>query len=178
MKILIVVDMQNDFITGSLGTAQARAIVPNVRAKIAEYNECDDTIVFTQDTHWKDYLLTQEGKNLPVEHCILGTDGWRIHGELDKDSIRCHFVNKSSFGWANWKYSLECLIDDVEEIELVGVCTGICVVSNALILKATYPEIKITVDASCCACVSEESHRAALLVMKTCQVNVTNEGGE
>lgn len=168
-KVLIVVDMQNDFIDGSLGTPEARAIVPNVKRKIEEYRSRGDEIIFTRDTHTASYLKTNEGKHLPVEHCIIGTDGWQIHKSLDADNDL--IVNKRTFGylpWSTWVYPNW-------EIELVGLCTDICVVSNALILKATFPEANITVDASCCAGVTPESHNAALTTMKMCQINVIGE---
>lgn len=167
MKTLIVIDMQNDFIDGSLGTKEAQAIVPNVKKKIEEYKASGDQIIFTRDTHQKDYLNTNEGNHLPVDHCIEGTYGWQIADGLEVEN--CMYVNKPSFGWIHW------VIHDFEEIELVGLCTDICVVSNALILKATFPEINITVDASCCAGVTPESHRAALTTMKMCQINVIGE---
>lgn len=167
MKTLIVVDMQNDFIDGSLGTKEAVAIVPNVKKKIKECEANGDRVIFTQDTHDANYLCTNEGKHLPVEHCIVGTHGWEIADGLEVDN--CDYVSKSTFGWKHWSnYRFE-------EIELVGLCTDICVVSNALILKAMYPEIPITVDASCCAGVTPESHKAALLTMKMCQINVIGE---
>ena len=167
MKTLIVVDMQNDFIDGSLGTKEAVAIVPNVKKKIKEYEANGDRVIFTQDTHDANYLCTNEGKHLPVEHCIVGTHGWEIADGLEVDN--CDYVSKPTFGWKHWgNYRFE-------EIELVGLCTDICVVSNALILKAMYPEIPITVDASCCAGVTPESHKAALLTMKMCQINVIGE---
>lgn len=168
MKTLIVVDMQNDFIDGALGTTEAQAIVPNVKKKIEEYNASGDAIVFTRDTHFGNYLDTNEGKHLPVKHCIEGTYGWQICSELDWESRP--IVDKLTFGNLNWKSFF-----DFEEVELVGLCTDICVVSNALILKAMYPEINITVDASCCAGVTPESHKAALTTMKMCQINVIGE---
>lgn len=168
-KTLIVIDMQNDFIDGSLGTKEAQAIVPNVKKKIEEYEARGDAIVFTRDTHQSDYLNTNEGKHLPVEHCIEGTYGWEISNELNPTSFY-PIVDKPTFGNLNWKTFF-----DFEEIELVGLCTDICVVSNALILKAMYPEINITVDASCCAGVTPESHKAALTTMKMCQINVIGE---
>lgn len=163
-KTLIVIDMQNDFIDGSLGTKEAETIVDNVRKKIEEYKENGHQIIFTRDTHHEDYLNTNEGKHLPVVHCIEGTHGWEITKRLDtKGSI---IIDKPSFGYINWKdYSFE-------EVELVGLCTDICVVSNALIIKASFPEIKVSVDAGCCAGVTVESHEAALLTMKMCQVEV------
>jgi len=182
MKTLIVIDMQNDFITGSLGTKEAQAIVPNVKKKIDEYLERGDEVIFTRDTHDEDYLNTNEGKHLPVKHCIFGTEGWEIHHDLDvKD---CEHIDKHTFGWQFWT-STESAYEndeddtyyfrDLEDIEIVGLCTDICVVSNALILKANYPWANITVDASCCASVTPEKHKAALEVMKSCQINVIGE---
>lgn len=168
MKTLVVVDMQNDFVTGSLGTKEAEAIVPKVKEKIENAIANGDIVIFTRDTHKADYLSTQEGKNLPVEHCIEGTWGWEIVDGVDVSN--CIHVNKPTFG------SVE-LNDFVKtkEVELVGLCTGICVLSNAILLKAFYTERVVTVDASCCACVTPESHKTALAAMKLCQVNVINE---
>ena len=166
-KTLIVVDMQNDFIDMALGTKEAVAIVPAVKAKIEEYTKNGDEIIFTRDTHTDNYLNTPEGKKLPVPHCIKGTMGWEIYDGLYVDG--CKIIDKPNFGWSEWKN------ENLEKIELVGLCTDICVVSNALILKATFPDIKISVDASCCAGVTVESHKAALLTMKMCQINITNE---
>jgi len=167
-KLLIVVDMQNDFITGALGSGRAEKILPRVKEKIEQYKENGDEIVFTRDTHNEDYLETQEGRNLPVVHCIRGTEGQEIASGLDTDGRVV--IDKPSFG------SLE-LADQISEgeygeIEICGLCTDICVVSNALILKARMPETMITVDAGCCAGVSEESHEAALLTMRMCHVNI------
>ena len=166
-KTLIVVDMQNDFIDGALGTAEAQAIVPNVKKKIEEYVVRGDDVIFTRDTHAMNYLETNEGKHLPVKHCIYGTRGWRIADELDMPN--CTYIDKPTFGWIHWNKH------DFEEIEIIGLCTDICVVSNALILKATFPNIDITVDASCCAGATPESHKAALMTMKMCQINVIGE---
>lgn len=168
MKTLIVIDMQNDFIDGALGTKEAQAIVPNVKKKIEEYKARGDQIIFTRDTHFGDYLETSEGKHLPVKHCIYTTEGWEISKELDISNAM--LVNKKTFGHRGWH---EFGFND--DVELVGVCTDICVVSNALILKATFPEINISVDASCCAGVTPESHSAALTTMKMCQINVIGE---
>ena len=167
MKTLIVIDCQNDFITGSLGTKEAQAIVPNVKKKIEEYRARGDEVIFTKDTHFGNYLKTNEGKHLPVEHCIMNTNGWQIADELNDD--KCVHIHKEAFGWTHWNEF------NFEEVELIGLCTDICVVSNALILKAQFPEINITVDASCCAGVTPESHKAALTTMKMCQINVINE---
>ena len=166
-KTLIVVDMQNDFITGSLGTKEAQDIVQKVKNKIAEYQKRGDEIIFTRDTHQTDYLNTPEGKKLPVEHCIEGTVGWQIAEGLEVDEAV--YIDKPTFGWTHWNDRT------FEEIEMVGLCTDICVVSNALILKATFPEVEITVDASCCAGVTPATHNAALETMKMCQINVIGE---
>lgn len=177
-KLLIVVDMQNDFISGALGSAQAQAIVPKVLAKVESYVNAGDIICFTRDTHRPDYLQTQEGKNLPVEHCIVGTQGYEIVDCLK--SYITEFVDvidKPAFG----SFKLTDVVaehvttNNVTEIELVGLCTDICVVSNALLVKARLPEIPVVVDAACCAGVTEESHKAALLVMKMCQVKVVGD---
>lgn len=174
MKTLIVIDMQNDFIDGSLGTKEAVAIVPNVRKKIAEYRARGDEIIFTRDTHGDDYLSTSEGRSLPVVHCIRGTKGWEIPAALDIPE--CEHIDKPSFGWTHWSLAADGTPrKPFEELELIGVCTDICVVSNALILKALYPEIPISVDASCCAGVTPETHRAALTTMRCCQIAVTGE---
>lgn len=169
MKLLIVVDMQNDFIDGTLGTKEAVAIVPAVKAKIEEYRSMNNQVVFTYDTHQSNYLETQEGKNLPVVHCVENTEGWQISDKLEVAQSKV--FKKPSFG------SLElaeyvATISDLEEIELVGLCTDICVISNAFILKAKLPEVKISVDSKCCAGVSPESHLNALNAMKMCQINV------
>lgn len=165
MKTLIVIDMQKDFVTGTLGTKEAAAIVDNVKKKIDTYKAEGNQIIFTRDTHWNDYLNTNEGKHLPVRHCIKDSDGWQVLPELDiADAVH---VDKPNFGYPLWKERFR-----FEAVELVGVCTDICVVSNALILKAQFPEIDITVDASCCAGVTVDSHHAALTTMKMCQVHV------
>ncbi|MGN0311837.1 MAG: cysteine hydrolase family protein [Lachnospiraceae bacterium] len=169
MKTLVVVDMQKDFIDGALGTKEAVAIVPKVVEKIAKYRKNGDQIIFTRDTHQKDYLNTQEGRNLPVEHCIEGTAGWQISDKLEvnpEDTV----INKVTFGYV---WPKEMIKGD--EIELIGLCTDICVISNALGLKAVYPEIPITVDESCCAGVTPESHKNALEAMKMCQIKVVGE---
>ena len=163
MKLLIVVDMQNDFIDAALGTKEAVAIVLNVAAKIAEYRSAGNTVVFTRDTHQKNYLDTQEGKNLPVVHCVEGTEGWQISDKLEVGDAR--IFNKPSFGSMELAEYVAGL-QNLDEIELVGLCTGICVISNAFILKAKLPEVKISVDSSCCACVTPESHQTALNAMK------------
>ncbi len=164
MKTLIVIDMQNDFIDGSLGTKEAVAIVKNVKNKILKYRENGDEIIFTRDTHDEKYLDTPEGKKLPVKHCIKGTDGWQIKDGLMVDGAK--IIDKPSFGYTGWGEM------SFSQIELVGLCTDICVVSNALILKALFPEIEISVDSSCCAGVTPETHTSALETMKMCQIDI------
>lgn len=175
-KILIVVDMQNDFIDGALGTPEAVAIVPNVKTKIEEYQKNGGTIIFTRDTHYPDYLNTQEGRKLPVTHCIRDTKGWEIPSTVYEevpDDPNVLFVNKPTFGFKDWPLFLEAhRLMDIDSIELCGLCTDICVVSNALLLKANYPEIPISVDASCCAGVTPERHEMALGVMDSCQIEI------
>lgn len=171
MKTLIVVDVQNDFVTGSLGTPEAQAILPNIIRKINEYRMQGDQIIFTQDTHSSSYLETNEGRHLPVPHCIKGTKGWSIVDELQIQTENDLTIRKRTFGYTEWRD----YIDLKEEIELVGLCTDICVISNALILKAIYPETKITVDASCCAGVTPETHKSAIDVMKMCQIDIIGE---
>ncbi len=172
MKYLIVVDMQNDFIDGALGTAEAVAIVPKVKAKIEGF---DGRVLFTRDTHEADYLSSQEGKNLPVEHCVRGTEGWQINAELE--ALRKNeAIDKPSFGSVELAQMLkaENEKENIESIELIGLCTDICVISNAMLIKAFLPEIPVEVDASCCAGVTPESHKRALDAMAVCQIKITN----
>lgn len=168
MKVLCVIDMQNDFIDGALGTKEAEAIVENVKAKIELYRKNGDTVIFTRDTHSEDYMNTQEGKNLPVPHCIKGSKGWEISEKLDTASDK--IIDKPSFGSFELAEYISTLAD-VDEIELIGLCTDICVISNAMILKARFTETPIKVDSSCCAGVTPESHANALSAMKMCQIN-------
>lgn len=160
--------MQNDFITGALGTPQAEMILPKVKAKIEEYKRCGGKIIFTRDTHDGDYLTTQEGRCLPVVHCVRGSEGHKIAKGLDTDSGEV--LDKPTFG--SLELAEMVAAGGFDEVELCGLCTDICVVSNAIILKARIPETKVTVDARCCAGVTEEGHKAALLTMRMCQVNV------
>ena len=164
-KTLIVVDMQNDFINMALGTAEALAIVPAVKAKIEAYARAGDEIIYTRDTHGEDYLDTPEGKKLPVPHCIRGTMGWEIADGLYIPGSK--IIDKPNFGWPHWN-ELE-----LEEVELVGLCTDICVVSNALIIKAMFPNVRVSVDAACCAGVTPATHAAALQTMAMCQIEIT-----
>lgn len=177
-KVLIVIDMQNDFVTGSLGTPEAQAIVPKVVEKV---NECSATgyeIVFTQDTHFDDetgnYLNTLEGKYLPVKHCIFNTEGWGIIPDLEANST--NIIEKFTFGFDEW-WDLFSFETDIQ-FELIGLCTDICVISNALILRAQFPNSEIIVHADCCAGTTPEKHSAALEVMKSCQIIVEGEQNE
>lgn len=171
-KILIVVDMQKDFVDGALGSSEAVSIVDNVVKKI---NSFEGDIIITYDTHPENYMETQEGKNLPIPHCIKGTDGWKLDAKvqeaLDKKNFKS--IKKPTFGSLELiQYIKDNYNPDETEIELIGLCTDICVVSNALLLKANFLETKVSVDASCCAGVTPDSHNAALTTMKMCQVNV------
>ena len=167
MKTLVVIDMQNDFIDGALGTPEAQAILPNVVKKVQEYQKNKDQVIFTQDTHLENYLNTLEGKKLPIPHCIAGTPGHDIPECLNTN--RCVEVMKSTFGSF---YVQEVVYEYTESIEIVGLCTDICVISNALILKTAFPNIEIKVDSSCCAGTTPEAHEAALTVMRSCQIEV------
>lgn len=174
--ILIVVDMQNDFIDGTLGTKEAVAIVPRVKEKIASFS---GPVIFTRDTHPENYMETQEGKNLPVPHCIKGTEGWQIRPELDR-LRKTEPVDKPGFG----SVELGQMLLDMNEKEpiasvtLIGLCTDVCVISNALIIKAFLPEVPVRVDAACCAGISPESHDNALSAMSMCQVEILRDQGE
>ncbi|MBE6910829.1 MAG: cysteine hydrolase [Ruminococcaceae bacterium] len=172
-KILVVVDMQNDFIDGSLGTAEAIAIVPKVVEKMKEYDPWN--IYLTRDTHYENYPETQEGRNLPVEHCIRDTYGWQLRAEVAEAAKGAAIIDKPTFG--SVELASKLMVERAQEaleIEIVGLCTDICVVSNALMLKAALPEAPITVDAACCAGVTPEKHAAALETMRSCQIDVVN----
>ena len=176
MRILVVVDMQNDFVTGVLGTQEAVEIVPKVKDRILWGAEQGETIVFTRDTHEEDYLETQEGRKLPVPHCIRDTRGWEIVNVLQDCAENTATVDKPAFGSMDLCGILQ-LIDEqspIEKITLVGLCTDICVISNAMLLKAALPETEIAVDASCCAGVTPESHATALRAMAACQISIEN----
>lgn len=171
-KFLIVVDMQKDFVDGALGTKEAEAIVPAVREKIENF---DGEIIVTYDTHFEDYTETSEGEKLPVPHCIKDTDGWQLNDEIQKalEGKDYTVVEKITFG----SVDLPDFIEEKTEgenfsAELVGLCTDICVVSNALVLKANFPEADLSVDSSCCAGVTPETHEAALTTMKMCQITI------
>lgn len=168
--LLIVVDMQNDFIDGALGTKEAVAIVPNVKKKIQEF---DGLVLFTRDTHYDNYMDTQEGKNLPVPHCIKDSEGWKIRAELE-ELRETEAIDKVTFGSSELGPMLQELHeeDPFESITVIGLCTDICVISNVMITKAYLPEVPIIVDANCCAGVSVETHENALAAMEVCQVKV------
>ena len=181
MRVLIIIDMQNDFLTGTLGTDEAQGIIDNVVKRIKESK--DEMIIFTQDTHQEDYLTTPEGIKLPIEHCIEGTHGWEIHEEIlnswkeNKNTIIIPDVENNAFkkpifGSVDLVKFLEDIKENIAEIELIGVCTDICVVSNALMIKNTVPDIRIVVDAKCCAGVTPKSHQEALSVIRMCQIDI------
>ena len=190
MKIVVVVDMQNDFIDGVLGSPEAQAIVPVMGERLKELDDGNTLIFLTKDTHFANYLETQEGKNLPVAHCIEGTSGWSINKQISSyvdygsnfltystHDIRKSRVLKTTFGSIELASTIRGLAYDnphisIDEVILMGVCTDICVISNAMLLKAYCSELPITVDASCCAGVTPESHKAALETMKMCQINI------
>ncbi len=173
-KILIVIDMQNDFIDGALGTAEAVAIVDNVIAKCKQYMaDPDGDLYATRDTHQQNYLSTQEGKNLPVVHCVEGTDGWQIRPEIEALIPAGHIFNKPTFGSTDLASAMKAIYEAENGdvcFEFVGLCTDICVVSNALLLKATLPEAVITIDPFCCAGVTPDKHAAALETLASCQI--------
>lgn len=171
MKVLVVVDMQNDFIDGALGTPEAQAIVPNVIEKIKQYKENGDPVYYTQDTHFhRDYFRTMEGKKLPVEHCIHGSTGWMIPEEIRMGSST--LIRKDTFGSYSLPQYIESVCQNPVSIEIIGLCTDICVISNAMILKATFADTPIIVDSSCCAGVTPESHQRALEAMNMCHIDI------
>lgn len=188
MKVLVLVDLQNDFIDGALGSSEAQAIVPKVVEKIKNYEDKNNTLLlFTKDTHYDDYMETLEGKMLPVPHCIENTSGWSINKEISKAAKDEEFLGysskkiiksriyKNTFGSDVLQDLLNKEKDNIEEIEFIGLCTDICVLSNVIMARMTLPNTKITVDASCCAGVTPEKHKAALEAMKSCQIEIINE---
>ena len=166
--LLIVVDMQNDFIDGSLGTKEACAIVPAVARKVKTYEERGDEVVFTLDTHFDNYLETAEGKKLPVIHCVKDTPGWQLHKEL----VECPGKRFEKHTFGSTALASYVAAGEYESVELVGLCTDICVISNAMLIKAYAPELAVSVDASCCAGVTPQSHENALSAMKMCQIDI------
>ena len=170
-KLLIVIDMQNDFIDAALGTKEAVSIVDAVKEKIRSYPAED--VIATMDTHGENYMKTQEGKYLPVPHCIKGSDGWQIRPDIAELLKDAKIYEKPTFGSVKMAADLKALSEKEEiELELIGLCTDICVASNALLLKAVMPEVKISVDPVCCAGVTPEKHEAALETMRSCQIQV------
>ena len=173
-KLLGVVDMQNDFVDGALGTPEAVAIVENVVAKIKNHG---GPVVYTRDTHPQNYLKTQEGKNLPVVHCVKGTPGWELNPAVQETVNGRAIFDKPTFGSVELAHYVAKLFREnkISAVELIGLCTDICVLSNAILLKAAEPELKISVDASCCAGVTPQSHRNALEAMRMCQVEIVED---
>ena len=172
-KLLVVIDYQNDFVSGSLGFEQAKEIEDYLVELITKYHDHHDDVIFTYDTHYDDYLNTNEGKNLPIVHCLENSEGWKLYGKIDALASNDKKIKKNTFG------SLELgnyLKDkNYDEITIVGVVSNICVISNAMILKAFFPESEIIVDASCCAGVTPSTHKQALESMKMCHIDVINE---
>lgn len=172
-KILVVIDMQNDFTYGALRNEDAIAVIPKISKKISSF---DGEIIFTRDTHTEEYMSTQEGRRLPVIHCVKGTEGWELVPELDAfaKSHNCKVYDKPAFGSVQLALDLKAMNDEqaIDEIEFVGVCTDICVISNVMLTKAALPEVTVSVDAGCCAGVTKESHETALAAMKGCQTDV------
>ncbi len=176
-KMLVVVDMQNDFIDGSLGTAEAQAIVKSTAAKIKAF---DGVVITTRDTHYENYDNTLEGRKLPVKHCMEGEQGWELNAEIAQAVSEKHEscnINKHTFGSMELVEVVRKYMHkyEIESIELVGLCTDICVVSNAMLLRAAFPNMPVSVDAGCCAGVTPDTHNAALVTMKQCQIDVTGE---
>ena len=175
MDILVVVDMQNDFVNGALGTKEAVDIVPYVVGRVVDGVNRGETILFTRDTHEENYMETQEGKNLPIPHCIRGSEGWEIIPQLTEYTLERTIVDKPTFGSAVLGELLTAMDREmpIDRITLIGLCTDICVISNAMLLKAAFPEVPISVDSSCCAGVTTESHNTALNAMQSVQITVT-----
>ena len=188
MRVICLIDLQNSFIDGELGTPEAKAIVPKIVEKINNYDNKNNVLVlFTKDTHGSNYLDTLEGTILPIPHCIENTPGWSINKDIknavkanrflsySSDKIIKSRVYKDTFGSNELRKFFEKFRDDIEEVEFVGLCTDVCVISNVLVTRMVLPDVEITVDASCCAGVTPEKHQAALEVMKSCQINVIGE---
>lgn len=189
-KVLVIVDMQNDFVDGALGTAEAQAIVPKVADYIREHADKDTILLFTKDTHKENYMETLEGKNLPVPHCIKDTFGWELAPAIAEalydtrakyDDFESYFpyasdhvIKKPTFGSVDFQNLLYVIDSEcpVKEITLMGLCTGICVLSNAILAKATLPDVPVRVVEDCCACVSPKSHETAIEAMKMCQIEI------
>ena len=188
MRVLLLIDLQKDFIDGALGSAEAQAIIPRVVEKLNNYEDKRNTLVlYTKDTHYDNYMDTLEGKMLPVPHCIENTPGWSINKDIERavrsnsfltyssDKIINSRVYKNTFGSDDLRDFFLKFKDKIDEVEFVGLCTDICVISNVLMCRQTLPDTKIVVDASCCAGVTPDKHKAALEVMKSCQIEVIGE---
>ena len=169
MKVLAIIDMQKDFIDGALGTKEAIAIVPKVAARLAQARVDGETVVFTRDTHHADYLSTQEGRKLPVPHCLEGTDGWQIDAALAVEDAPV--FDKPGFGSPALIEYLRSL-PALEGVEFIGLCTDICVITNAMMTKGALPEVPLSVRADCCAGVTAQSHETALQAMRMCQISI------
>ena len=169
MKVLAIIDMQKDFIDGALGTKEAVAIVPKAAARLAQARADGETVVFTRDTHHADYLLTQEGRKLPVPHCLEGTDGWQIDAALAVEDAT--IFDKPGFGSPALIEYLRSL-PALEGVEFIGLCTDICVITNAMMTKGALPEVPLSVRADCCAGVTPQSHETALQAMRMCQISI------
>ena len=169
-RCLIVIDMQNDFVTGTLANKAAEAIIPLIKAKVEAYKQEGNSVWFTRDTHKRDsYAESQEGRKLPIEHCIKGTWGWQIVNDLKPSRKQSKIIDKPTFGWNKWK---KTKLKSFQEVELVGTCTDICVIANVILLKTISPEVRIVVDSKACAGVTPAKHEAALEVMRSLQVEV------
>ena len=176
-SFLIVVDMQNDFVTGALGSPLAKDIVPAVVNRVKEAFSIGETIIFTRDTHEDNYLNTREGKFLPVSHCIKGTNGWQIIDELKQFYLKSLIIDKPTFGSEKLVETLKKAneIDKIERVTIIGLCTDICVISNAMMIKNALPEVDVVIDKTATAGVTKESKEHALLAMKSCQIIIENE---
>ncbi len=178
---LVVVDMQNDFVSGSLGSEAAQAIVPHVKQLVSNFS---GKVFFTRDTHDNNYLNSLEGQMLPIEHCIDGTDGWNVINELDSITCDKFYIDKITFGYNNWfgtfigYLGIDCIAEGDFDIIICGLCTDICVISNALLLRAAFPDVHIYLDAAGCAGTTPDKHRAAIEAMKSCQIEIINEEAE
>ena len=174
MKALLVIDMQKDFVDGALGTAEAVAIVPAVKARIEQAKANGERLFFTRDTHTENYMNTQEGRKLPVPHCIEGTEGWQIIPELQPFTEGAAIFDKPGFGSLALCQAMQepAKEQPIEAVTLIGLCTDICVISNAMLVKAALPEVELYVDSACCAGVTPQSHQNALETMKMCQITV------
>lgn len=170
-QVLVVVDMQKDFVDGALGTAEAVGIVEGVVKKIEDF---EGEIIATYDTHEANYMETREGKYLPVEHCVRDTEGWKLNADVEDALAKkgCKKIYKPTFGSTELVDVIAKMETEIQSVEFIGLCTDICVVSNALLLKANFPELDIIVDSKCCAGVTPEKHEAALETMRSCQIDV------